>query len=285
MTSSRVLLDVGAILIVARIFGWMAVRLRQPRVVGEIVAGIALGPSVLGLAGSRVDDVIFPPEAVGHLKVLAQLGLVTFMFVVGLELDMSVLRGREGAAGVISIGSIALPFGMGVLLALYLYPHHASVGDPHISTITTVVYFGVAMSITAFPVLAHILAERKLQTTPAGVFSIAAAAIVDVVGWTLLAVVVALAKGGNPWGVARTIGSAVAFTAAMYTAGRWSFGWLVVRYRRSGRLTAEMLGIVFVGALISSWITDLIGIHPIFGAFVFGTIVPRDVPFIRDIVG
>jgi Kef-type K+ transport system membrane component KefB len=282
---SWVLLDLCVILVAARIFGRAAAKLGQPPVIGEIVAGVALGPSLLGLLPGRLDKALFPADVMSHLNVLAQVGLVLFMFLLGLEMDVTLLRGREGVAAAISLPSIIAPFGLGALLALLLYPHHHTVAGREVSELAMVLFLGVAMSITAFPVLARILSDRRMQGTAIGAFALASAAIEDVIAWMLLALVVAVVKGGSPLEVLRTVALTTVFIIGMYTIGRRQAVRLENWYRRAGKVNPDVLSVVIVGALISAWITDQIGIHAIFGAFMFGVILPHNDGFVRDVVG
>jgi Kef-type K+ transport system membrane component KefB len=232
-----------------------------------------------------LNNALFPPDVVPHLNVLAQVGLVLFMFLLGLEMDVRLLRGREGYAAAISLPSMIVSFGLGSLLALFLYPHHHTVAGHEVPKLAMVLFLGVAMSITAFPVLARILSDRRIQGTPIGTFALASAAIGDVIAWTLLAFVVAVVKGGNSLEVLRTVALTAAFTIVMYTIGRRQAVRLENWYHRAGKLNPDLLVVLLVGTLLSAWITDRIGIHPIFGAFMFGAILPHHDGFVRDIVG
>jgi Kef-type K+ transport system membrane component KefB len=280
-----VLLDLSVVLITARIFGRAAAKLGQPPVIGEIVAGLALGPSLLGLLPGHLDKALFPAAAILQLNVLAQVGLVLFMFLLGLEMDVTLLRGREGVAASISLPSIIAPFGLGALLALLLYPYHHTVAGHEVPELAMVLFFGVAMSITAFPVLARILSDRHIQRTTIGTFALASAAIGDVIAWILLALVVALIKGGSPLEVLRIVALTTVFITVMYTVGRRQAMRLETAYRRAGKLNPDVLAVVLAGALAAAWITDKIGIHAIFGAFMFGVILPHDDGFVRDVLG
>jgi Kef-type K+ transport system membrane component KefB len=282
---SFILLDLCIVLVAARIFGYLAGKLRQPPVIGEILAGIVLGPSLLGLLPGHLNTALFPPDVIPHLNILAQVGLVLFMFLLGLEMDVTLLRGREGFAAAISLPSMIVSFGFGALLALLLYPYHHTVAGHEVPKLAMVLFLGVAMSITAFPVLARILSDRGIQKTPLGTFTLASAAIGDVIAWILLAFIVAVAKGGNSLEVLRTVALTGAFTIVMYTIGRRQAIRLENWYHRAGKLNPDLLVVVLVGALFSAWITDKIGIHPIFGAFMFGAIMPHHDDFVRDIVG
>ncbi len=282
---SWLLLDLCVIVVAARVLGRAAAKLRQPPVIGEIVAGIALGPSVLGLAPGRVDSALFPAGVLSDLNVLAALGLVVFMFLVGLEMDFAPLRSRAGAAAAISLASIVAPFGLGVLLALWLYPRHHTVAGHEVSQPAMVLFVGVAMSITAFPVLARILCDRGIQATPIGAFALAAAAIGDVIAWTLLALVVGLWRGGSGLEVVRVAALTAMFAALMCTVGRRGAARLANWHRRVGKSDHAVVVVVVLGILTSAWLTNQIGIHPIFGAFLFGVILPRTDGLVRDVGG
>lgn len=270
-----VLLDVAIVVVAARLAGHLFRRLGQPAVIGEIAAGIALGPTLLGLLPGDLDTVLFPPEVRGHLSVIAQLGLALFMFIVGLEIDVSLIKGRGRTAGVVAAGSMVLPFALGAGVALLLYPQHSVTARGPVSHAGFVLFLGVAMAITAMPVLARILTERRMQRTRVGVLALAAAVIDDVLGWSLLAVVVAVAAGGDVAGVARILGLTVVFALFAFLGLRPLLARLVDRYERAGTLTPDMLAIVLAGLLASAVVTEWIGIHAIFGAFIFGAIMPR----------
>jgi Kef-type K+ transport system membrane component KefB len=175
----------------------------------------------------------------------------------------------------VSLSSIALTFGLGVLLAVGLYPQHRDVNGRNVPFIAFALFIGVAMSITAFPVLARLLAERRLQRTPVGVLSLACAAVDDVLAWSLLAIVVAVSSGGDLAGVARVLALTVVFSLTMIFAIRPLLRRMVPRYQRAGRLTSDLFAVTLTGLLVSAWTTDKIGVHAIFGAFVFGAIMPR----------
>lgn len=270
-----VLLDVAIVVVAARLAGNLFRRIGQPAVIGEITAGIALGPTLLGALPGDLDQLLFPTDVRPFLTVIAQLGLALFMFIVGLEVDLSLIRGRGRAAGAVAAGSLVLPFGLGAALAAVLYPLHAQVGGETVAPAAFVLFVGVAMSITALPVMARILAERGMQRVPTGVLALACAALDDVLGWALLAVVVAIAAGGTLAGAGAIVGLTLAFVAVMFFVVRPLLTRLVVRHRAAGRLTPDLLAVVLAGLLLSAWVTDLIGVHAIFGAFVFGAVMPR----------
>jgi Kef-type K+ transport system membrane component KefB len=270
-----VLLDVAVVVVAARLVGRLFRRLGQPAVIGEIVAGIALGPTLLGALPGDLDQVLFPPDARPYLSVIAQLGLALFMFIVGLEVDLSLIRGRARAAGAVAAGSLVLPFAFGAAVALALYPLHSQVDGETVPPLAFVLFLGVAMSITALPVLARILTERGMQRTPIGVLALACAAIDDVLGWSLLAIVVAIAAGGSTVGALVIIGWTVLFVVVMFLVVRPLLARLVPWHARAGRLTPDILAIVLAGLLASAWLTEIIGVHAIFGAFLFGAVMPR----------
>src|SRR4051812_9729781 len=283
-----VLLDVAVVVMAARLVGRLFVRIGQPAVIGEIVAGIALGPTLLGLLPGDLDVLLFPTEVRPYLNVIANLGVALFMFIVGLEVDLSLIRGRQRAAGTVAVGAVVLPLVLGCAVALVLFPYHdrSADGEP-IGPLAFVLFLGVAMSITALPVLARILTERGMQRTPTGVLALACAVIDDVLGWTLLAVVVAVAAGGDPGGVAWIIALTAAFALAMFLVVRPLLARMVAWHPDAGRLTPDMLAVVLAGLLFSAWITDRIGVHAIFGAFLFGAVMPRREAgqLTRDILG
>jgi Kef-type K+ transport system membrane component KefB len=272
-----VLIDIAIIMAAARLAGRLARRLGQPAVLGEIVAGIALGPTLLGLLPGGLDRVLFPIETRPYLGVLSQVGLVLFMFIVGLELDLSLVRSRRRTALAVSTSSVLLPFCLGFLLAFLLYPRHDQPGGRHVDFAAFALFLGISMSITAFPVLARMLTERRLHRTPVGVLALACAAVDDVLAWSLLAVAVAVGEGGTVAGVLRILAPTLVYVLVMLLLVRPALRRsLVPRYRLAGRLTPDVFAIVLAGLLVSAWLTDRIGVHSIFGAFVFGAIVPRE---------
>jgi Kef-type K+ transport system membrane component KefB len=270
-----VFIDLAIIVVLARLMGRLAIKVGQPAVVGEIIAGIMLGPSLLGLLPGDLDTLLFPEDIRPYLSVLAQLGLVLFMFLVGLEVDLAFIRGREQIAVSVSLASIALPFGLGYLLATYLHGNHGVVDGEPVDFLGFAMFLGVAMSITAFPVLARILTERHMHRIPIGVLSLACAAVDDVLAWSLLAVVVAIVAASSFVGVVKILAFTVVFAIVMFFVVKPLLRQLVTRYERAGRLTPDMLAVVLVGMLTSSWVAEEIGIHFIFGAFIFGVIMPR----------
>lgn len=264
--------QVVVILAASRALGLVAKPLRQPLVVAEIVAGILLGPSCFGAiwpAGARA---LFAPDSLKVLGLVSQLGLVLFMFLVGLELDFKQLRGRARASIAISHASIVVPFALGGGAALVLHAHWAPAG---VTLLPFALFLGIAMSVTAFPVLARILAEQKLSRSRLGVLAIACAAVDDVTAWCLLAFVVALAKSRGMLSAIGTAGLALVYIAAMVLIARPLLARWMARVAPRGELTQNLTAALFMLLLLSAMCTELIGIHALFGAFVLGAIVPK----------
>jgi len=271
-----VLLDIAVIVLIARGMGILARRVGQPAVVGEIVAGLILGPSLLGLFPGNPSVALFPLVVRPFLNVVAQIGLVIFMFIVGLELDLSLVRGRERVVSITSVSSVALPFSLGLGLAAFIYHDHSHVAGKVVSFWPFALFVGVSMSITAFPVLARMLTERGMQRIEIGAIALACASVDDVLAWSILAVVVAVVRSASLVQAPRTIGEAIAFVLVMFLFVRPLLGRVAVAYRRAGRLTPNILAVVIAGFLASAFATGWIGLHVIFGAFVFGVIMTRE---------
>lgn len=265
---TTILLELALILVLARLVGYLFSKIGLPPVVGEILAGVLLGPSLLG---SDLSEQLFPLDTRPFLTLLANLGLVLFMFVVGLELDMKLIRGRERVAGAVSITSILLPFGLGLLLAAYLAGDH-QLGDDFWPF---ALFIGASMSVTAFPVLARILTDRGMHRTETGGLALACAATDDVLAWTLLAVVIGIGGGEAAHGPGWLVLLAIPFAVLALTGIRSQLDRLTVAYRRAGRLTPGILAVVLVGLLVFSAITELLHVHFIFGAFLWGAIMPQ----------
>jgi Kef-type K+ transport system membrane component KefB len=280
------LLDLAIIIVAARALGALARRIGQPAVIGEITAGILLGPTVLGRLAPGAPAALFPREV--PLAPIASLGLVFFMFLVGLELDPRLIRKEGRRALTISAGGVLTPFVLGALIAFPLLSLNnagtfATSGTPLPTNLTFSLFMGAAMSITAFPVLARILVERGLYKAAIGTTALCAAAVDDVIAWILLAVVVGLTRTGS---ASEAIGAFVmtgVFVAFMVTVGKRLLAFLAKRYTARGHLSVDQVAVVIVGLLLSAWATERIGIHSIFGAFVFGTIMPRGSGMTREL--
>jgi Kef-type K+ transport system membrane component KefB len=267
--------DVAIIIVVARAMGWLFNRLRQPAVIGEIIGGILLGPSVLGLLPGHLSTHLFPATALPTLNVLAQLGVVVFVFIVGLEVDLGLIRGRRRVAATVSLSSVALPFGLGVAAALLLHERFSHVGSHEVRLLPFALFIGATMSVTAFPVLARVLSERRMLGTELGSFVLACAAMDDVLAWTILAVVIGIIRSSGDFSFLRIVLELAAFVAVVLLAVRPALRWLFERDRRHGTLSLNTLAATLVGTLLSAWVTDKIGINLIFGAFLFGAAVPK----------
>jgi Kef-type K+ transport system membrane component KefB len=285
-TIAVVVLDLAIMIVAARLMGAVFRRIGQPGVLGEITAGVLLGPSLLGMFPGALDQLLFPQGARPFLTAIAQLGLILFVFLVGLEVDLSLLRGRERIVSIVSFSTVLFPFGLGFALATVLYAQHNTVNGHQIEFLTLALFLGLALSITAFPVLARILSDRRMHRTPLGVLSLACAAVDDVIAWSLLAMVVGISTSGSPGHIAQVILGAAAFATLMFLVGRPLLASLVRRYQRAGRLTPDLLAVVMAGALLSAYATEVIGVHAIFGAFLFGVMMPRRgaAALIRDII-
>nr|WP_295873493.1 cation:proton antiporter [uncultured Chitinophaga sp.] len=266
------LLQIVAIMLVARLFGILANKIKQPAVVGEIIAGVLLGPSLLGWTMPSFSAFLFPAESLKTLQFLSQIGLAFFMFIVGMELDISKIRNKAHDAVMISHASIVVPFFLGVWLAYYLFTAFAPAG---VSFLAFALFMGIAMSITAFPVLARIVQERKLTGTPLGTMAITCAAADDVTAWCILAVVVAIVKAGGLVSALITIVLAVVFVAAMLTLVRPWLARTVNRHMSRNRQKAAIAA-VFLTMLLSALAAEVIGIHALFGAFLAGVIMPQE---------
>jgi len=276
------LVQIGVVVVAARMVGVLFRRIHQPQVMGEMVAGILLGPSLLGWAAPAASAWLFPPASLGFLNSLSQIGLLVFMFLVGLELNPRLLREKRHAAVVISHASIVVPFMLGAVLSLFLYPR---LSDDSVGFTGFALFMGAAMSVTAFPVLARILTERDLLRTRVGAVTIACAAVDDVTAWCILAGVVALvrATGGDAGlPVWATLGGSAAFVLLMLFPGRMLLAGLERRFQRRGdTVTQDMLAVILLVALASAWATEWLGIHALFGAFLAGAVMPKNDLFVH----
>src|SRR6187402_144589 len=265
-------LQTCVIIVAARLIGRLARRLGQPSVIAEVMAGILLGPSLLGRLWPSAFHGLFPKASMPGLSLLSQVGLVFFMFLIGLELDPKLLRGRGKSSFAISAAGICVPFGLGALLAMQIYGTQAEVGVPRISFVP---FMGIAMSITAFPVLARILAERNLIRTKLGSIALACAAADDVTAWCLLALVVSVVHAKGMGAALITTAEALLFAGGMLLLLRPLLARLGARITTRENLTQNVVAFTFVLLLLSALTSELIGIHALFGAFLFGTIMPR----------
>lgn len=273
MHFSTLLVQIIVILVMTRLVGWLLRRINQPQVVGEMIAGILLGSSLLGWLLPDVLATVFPPDSLGYLNTLSQIGLLFFMFLVGLEFDLRILQGRGHIAVVTSHASIIVPFCLGALLGVLLYP----VLSPSTVPILHFAFFtGLAMSITAFPVLARILTERNLLHTRIGTIAIACAAVDDVTAWCILAGVLYLTQTTEQTvSLAVTLVGSLAFISVLLFGLRRGLRMLENYYQRQGDVTHDILVVVLLLVLTSAWITEMLGIHALFGAFLMGAVMPK----------
>lgn len=269
----HLLLALAAVVTLGRMLGALFRRIHQPPVIAEVIAGLVLGPSLLGRVAPDAYRYILPSDVAPFLGVLAQFGIILYMFLVGVELNPERLRGRLRAAVIVSQASILLPLVLGVTLALSLHPRFAPADVP---VVHFALFLGIAMSITAFPVLARILADRGMTRTKLGALALTCAAINDVTAWCLLAFVVGVvnATGRSVGGI---VVMTVAFIAFMFLIARPFFVWLSGRTSGSeSDPTRGAVGIALASVLVAALATEAIGIHAIFGAFLLGAVIPHD---------
>ena len=271
-TLALLLAQVAIVILVSRALGLVARLFGQPLVIAEMVAGIVLGPSLFGLLFPQAFAALFPVTSLPVLKMLSQFGLVLFMFLVGLELDPSLLRGRRKASIAISHTSIALPFALGVGGAWWLRDGYA---PKDVAFLPFALFLGTAMSVTAFPVLARILTERGLMHSRVGAIAIACAAIDDVTAWCLLAVVVAIAHAQAATDALWTIGLAAGFSGFMLLVARPLLRRLGAYVAQRGLTPTALAGVLLL-LMVAAGITEVIGIHALFGAFLFGAVLPKE---------
>jgi Kef-type K+ transport system membrane component KefB/nucleotide-binding universal stress UspA family protein len=267
-------------------------RMHQPQVVGEMLAGIMLGPSLFGWASRAAvaagwthtnwAAAFFPATSIPYLGILSQVGVIFFLFLVGLELDPKLLRNRGHAAVVISHVSIVAPFLLGAILTLYLYPRLFN-DAPNMGFTPVALFMGAAMSITAFPVLARILTERNLHKTNVGAVSITCAAVDDVTAWCMLAFVVGVARAEGFGPAMRTAAFSAAYVLFMFFVLKPFLARLQKVYDRQGRLSQNVFALIVLLTLLSAWTTEQIGIHALFGAFLMGAIMPKGTGFVRTV--
>lgn len=271
-----------AILIVmlfARLTGAAVAKIGQPRVMGEVLAGILLGPTLLGVVAPGLEISLFPSDIIPYIGVAANLGLIFYMFLVGLELDATQLKGRVKLALTISNTSLLVPLSLGLLAAIPLYRILA----PDTNFIAFALFVGVAMSITAFPVLARIVVERRMLKRPLGALALSAAAMNDVSAWFLIALASAFAGTGGAVGVVTTVALAIAFCLAMGFGVRPLLARAATAHEEMGRLPGGWITAIFAGVLLSAFVTEKIGIAVIFGAFIMGFVMPRHAGLTEDI--
>jgi Kef-type K+ transport system membrane component KefB len=275
-------LQIALILFVCRITGSLFRLIHQPRVVGEMFAGVLLGPSLLGWIAPVLSAYLFPASSLGYLSALSQVGVIIFMFLVGLSINPSELKSQGHAAILTSHVSITAPFVAASFLALYLYPR---LSNDSVAFSSFALFMGAAMSITAFPVLARILTERNALGSRLGTLAIACAAVDDITGWCILAYIVALiraAKSSAPlW---MTMGGIIAFAVIMIYGVRHLLKRFETVYRERGSLSENLMAFMLLLVLTSALCTEALGIHLLFGAFLVGAIMPKESRFVRYVL-
>lgn len=273
------LIQLIIIIITSRVFGYFFKKIGQPTVMGEILAGIFLGPSILGTIFPEYLQAIFPPGSLDTMRILSQIGLILFMFVVGMELDLDILKTKARTAVTISNASIIIPFSLGVMLAYFLHDYYAPKDVPFYAF---ALFMGIAMSITAFPVLARIIRERSLRDKRIEAIAMTSAAINDVTGWVALAFVIAIIKAHSFSNSVYTLLATVGYMIAMVFIVRPLMNKLA-KAKENNFVKQSIVAIIFIVMLLSSLCTELIGVHALFGAFMAGVIMPQEWHF-RQII-
>ncbi len=280
--SASFFLQMAVILFVCRIVGMLARWVGQPQVVGEMIAGVLIGPSLLGYMWPDSAKWIFTMESRGILYAGAQLGVGLYMFLVGLEFNTGHFRSRARSAACVSIAGMAAPFILGALLVLWLQ-HVPGIFSPKVRYFEGALFLGAAIAITAFPMLARIISERGLSGTPLGTLALAAGAIDDAAAWCVLAVVLATFGASQPLQIGSfkigaevvAIGGAALYGVFALTLGRWWLSALGRKAEAAGEVSQSMMAVVLALFCLAAWYTDIIGVHAVFGGFILGIAMPR----------
>jgi len=278
--AAMLLLQIISILIVSRIFGYLFAKIGQPTVIGEILAGIVLGPSLLGYFYPDAFHFLFAAKSLGNLYILSQIGLILFMFTIGMELNINKLKDKISETYVISHASILIPYFFGMLMAYFVYEEFAAKQTDFLSF---ALFIGISMSITAFPVLARIVQEKGLSKTHLGTIAIASAANDDVTAWCILAAVIAITKTGSFVSSLYTIGFAIVYVGAMLLLVRPFLKRIGDIYSNSEVLNKSIVAFLLLILILSSFVTQVIGIHALFGAFLAGVVMPQ-LPHFRKLI-
>jgi Kef-type K+ transport system membrane component KefB len=278
---STLILQIIAILFFGKLFGFLFKKIGQPTVIGEIVAGIVLGPSIIGMMFPEFSAFVFPKESLKTLQFLSQIGLIMFMFIIGMELNIKVLKNKAKEAVVISHASIIFPYFLGVTLSYFMYERFA---PSNISFTAFALFMGIAMSITAFPVLARIIQERGLTKSPLGAMAITCAAADDVTAWCILAAVIAIVKAGTITNALFTIGLSFGYVCIMLYIVRPMLKKLGSVYASKENLNKTAIAFMFIVLLVSAYLAEIIGIHALFGAFLAGVIIPENLNLKKKLI-
>ena len=282
-----VLVEVLIVIGMSKLVGLAFKLIKQPLVIGEIVGGIMLGPSFFGLIAPHAAATLFPVENFPFLNILSQVGLIFFMFLIGLELNPKYLIGNLKSAIIISNISIIVAFCLASILSLVLYPliiNNSNTNISHISFSAFALFLGAVISITAFPVLARIITENNLQATKLGTLALSCAAVDDVTAWCILAMAIAVARHGIfDEKAIFTILASIIYIAFMFTFGRWFLKFILTQYLRTGKLSQVLLALIYIAVVTSALLTEFIGIHFIFGAFLLGIVMPKNDDLVREL--
>lgn len=272
------LIQLVVILLVVRVVGWLFARLHQPTVIGEILAGILLGPSLLGAVWPEAMETLFPVHSLGNLELLSQFGLILFMFTIGMELRMKDLKGQAQQAFIISQSGIIFPFILGIILTYGLYsrPELLSEGS---SFLSLALFVGISLSITAFPVLARIIQERSLSHSHLGRLALSTAAMGDIVAWLMLAAIMAVSQGGSFTSAFYNMLFLALYLAVIFGILRPLFGLLGRRVRHREVLSKSLMGLIFILLMASAYFTEIMSMHALFGAFMLGLVMPENLDF------
>ena len=270
------LLQIIVILLFCRFLGWLFMKIGQPTVIGEILAGIILGPSILGYWFPNISEFLFPLHSLDNISLLSQFGLILFMFVIGMELDITEVRKKLKQTILISHISTIVPFFFGMLTAYFVYDNYAHKTTPFLSF---ALFVGIAMSITAFPVLARIIQERGLTKTHLGTIALASAANGDIIAWCLLAVVIAIAQAGSMLSAVYNILFSALYLVFMFLVVRPFLRMIGQIYHNEEVIDKRLVAFIFLILIISSYLTEILGIHALFGAFMAGVVMPSNTKF------
>lgn len=266
-------LELAVILLACRAMGMVARRFGQPQVVGEMIAGVVLGPSLLGLIAPEVQHSLFPTGPANTvLYTMAQIGLVLYMFLIGLNFDVHLIKHRAGTAAAVSSAGILVPLGLGALIAGPLIAHGSFFGDD-VTLVMAMLFLGASIATTAFPMLARIIFEKRLAGTSLGTLALACGATDDALSWCILAIVLAMNRD-SPGLAVMAIAGGILYALLVLTVGRRALGVLGPMSERRGAISAPMLGVVLCVLMLCAWFTDTIGIYAIFGAFILGIAMP-----------
>ena len=276
MLTGQILLLLLIILVVGQLFGYVCTFIGQQQVIAEILMGLALGPSLLGALWPQLETQLFPPNVLPTLQTLGDIGLVLYMFSLGARLDIHTMVHQSRKAVVVSLSGILLPLALGVVTGFLLYKSFAG---PQATQLAFIFLLGTAMAITAFPVLARLLVERRMLNTNIGMLALTCASVDDVIAWGLLAFVIASIHTNGLFSASITILETLLFTIVLLLGVRPLLSYMV-RHTQSIQLHVM---ISFILLLLAAYITNTIGVHPVFGAFIAGIILPRNVALVSHI--